>query len=251
MIVGPAGWGPAPLAPRKADDVVFTGPVPDPVLAELYRRARAFAYVPLTEGYGLPPLEAMRAGLPTVVSNEVPSVHDLDAPGPAPARIVDPLDVDDIAAGLAAVLTDDALRADLARRGRDPRVDAHLARHRPRPPRPVAVPAMTGDHLDLSLDVSAVPARPGGAGYYTMALARGLAGRDDVALTLIARRRRRGSAGAAWPPARRCAARSPARGRAGWSSSNSGSVPCCAPSGCRSTTDRTTRCRPGRRCPAP
>ncbi len=46
---------------------------------------------------------------------------------------------------------------------------------------------MTGDHLDLSLDVSAVPARPGGAGYYTMALARGLAGRDGVALTLIAR----------------------------------------------------------------
>jgi glycosyltransferase involved in cell wall biosynthesis len=47
---------------------------------------------------------------------------------------------------------------------------------------------MTGDHLDLSLDVSAVPARPGGAGYYTMALARGLAGRDEVGLALMARR---------------------------------------------------------------
>jgi glycosyltransferase involved in cell wall biosynthesis len=31
--------------------------------------------------------------------------------------VVDPLDVDDIAQGLTAVLTDDALRAELARRG--------------------------------------------------------------------------------------------------------------------------------------
>jgi glycosyltransferase involved in cell wall biosynthesis len=42
--------------------------------------------------------------------------------------------------------------------------------------------------LALTLDVSAVPARPGGAGYYTMAVAGGLAGRADVDLTLIARR---------------------------------------------------------------
>ena len=47
---------------------------------------------------------------------------------------------------------------------------------------------MTDDRLALSLDVSAVPSRPGGAGYYTMALARGLAGRSDVGLTLVARR---------------------------------------------------------------
>ena len=117
LIVGPDGWGPEPAQPAPVDHVVFTGAVSDPVLAALYRRARAFAYVPLTEGYGLPPLEAMRAGLPTVVSDEVPSVHDLGAAEPAPAQIVDPLDVDDIADGLAAVLTDDSVRADLARRG--------------------------------------------------------------------------------------------------------------------------------------
>jgi glycosyltransferase involved in cell wall biosynthesis len=96
---------------------VFTGPVPDVVLSEIYRRARAFVYVPLTEGYGLPPLEAMLVGVPTVVSAEVPSVRDLGAVGPAPARIVDPLDIDDIAVGLADILTDDALRADLGSRG--------------------------------------------------------------------------------------------------------------------------------------
>ena len=117
VIVGPDGWGPEPAEPLAADHVVFTGAVSDPVLAELYRRARAFAYVPLTEGYGLPPLEAMRAGVPTVVSNEVPSVRDLGAVEPASALIVNPLDVDDISGGLAVVLTDDAVRADLARRG--------------------------------------------------------------------------------------------------------------------------------------
>jgi glycosyltransferase involved in cell wall biosynthesis len=42
--------------------------------------------------------------------------------------------------------------------------------------------------LALSLDVSAVPARPGGAGRYTIALAHGLAARPDVTLTLVARR---------------------------------------------------------------
>jgi glycosyltransferase involved in cell wall biosynthesis len=118
VIVGPIGWGPELADPPPADHVIFTGPVSDVVLSELYRRARAFAYVPLTEGYGLPPLEAMHAGIPTVVSDEVPSVHDLGAPEPAPARVVDPLDVDDIARGLVDVLTDAGLRAELARRGR-------------------------------------------------------------------------------------------------------------------------------------
>jgi hypothetical protein len=44
-------------------------------------------------------------------------VHDLGEPDPPPARIVDPLDVDDIAAGLVDVLTDDALRRGLAAQG--------------------------------------------------------------------------------------------------------------------------------------
>jgi glycosyltransferase involved in cell wall biosynthesis len=42
--------------------------------------------------------------------------------------------------------------------------------------------------LAVSLDVSAVPARPGGAGYYTMAIAQGLRERDEIALTMVARR---------------------------------------------------------------
>jgi glycosyltransferase involved in cell wall biosynthesis len=117
VIVGPAGWGPGISSPEGHAGVVFAGAVSDATLTGLYRRARAFAYVPLTEGYGMPPLEAMRVGTPSVITNEVPSVVDLDETGPPPARIVDPFDVEDIAAGLLAVLTDEPLRADLARRG--------------------------------------------------------------------------------------------------------------------------------------
>ena len=40
------------------------GPVPDATLAGLYARACLLVYAPLSEGYGLPPLEAMRFGVP-------------------------------------------------------------------------------------------------------------------------------------------------------------------------------------------
>jgi len=118
VIVGPTGWGPQ-LVPKPEDQegVVLVGAVPDAVLTGLYRRARAFAYVPFTEGYGLPPLEAMRVGTPSVVANEVPSVSDLGDDSLPPADVVDPFDVEDIAAGLFSVLTDETLRADLITRG--------------------------------------------------------------------------------------------------------------------------------------
>jgi glycosyltransferase involved in cell wall biosynthesis len=116
VVVGPTGWGGKRSQPHDAG-VAFTGPVSDAALAGLYESARAFAYVPLTEGYGLPPLEAMRAGTPTVVARGVPSVDDLDDTEPSPARLVDPLDVDDIAAGLIDVVTLEGLRRDLTGRG--------------------------------------------------------------------------------------------------------------------------------------
>jgi len=51
----------------------------------------------------------------------------------------------------------------------------------------VAVAVVSARALSLTLDVSAVPERPAGAGYYTMAIARELCTRDDVALTMVAR----------------------------------------------------------------
>jgi glycosyltransferase involved in cell wall biosynthesis len=117
VIVGPTGWGPQLPSPEEQAGVILAGAVSDAVLTGLYHRARAFAYVPLTEGYGLPPLEAMRVGTPAVVTNQVPSVSDLGDTAVPPARIVNPFDVDDISAGLYEVLTDQVMRADLVARG--------------------------------------------------------------------------------------------------------------------------------------
>jgi glycosyltransferase involved in cell wall biosynthesis len=117
VVVGPEGWGPTLARTVHQAGVKFTGAVAAGVLSGLYQRARAFAYVPLTEGYGLPPLEAMRHAAPSVVAREVPSVQDLGQPGEPPALLVDPLDVEDIARGLTTVLTDDVVRADLSGRG--------------------------------------------------------------------------------------------------------------------------------------
>jgi glycosyltransferase involved in cell wall biosynthesis len=96
------------------NDVRFFGFVPDSTLAVLYRLASVFAFPSLYEGFGLPPLEAMACGAPVVTSrlSSLPEVVG-DA-----AVLVDPYSIEDIALGMARVLEDDALRADLVARGR-------------------------------------------------------------------------------------------------------------------------------------
>jgi glycosyltransferase involved in cell wall biosynthesis len=50
------------------DNVRFVGRVDDAGLAALYAGARCLAFPSSTEGFGLPPLEAMRAGCPALVA---------------------------------------------------------------------------------------------------------------------------------------------------------------------------------------
>ncbi len=108
VLVGPEGWG-DPLPPQPG--VVEAGTVSAAELAALYGRAQLLAYVPLVEGFGLPPVEAMALGAP-VVASPLPSTGDA-------AFVVDPRDTDSIAEGIARVAVDDDLRADLVRRGRE------------------------------------------------------------------------------------------------------------------------------------
>ena len=95
VVAGPAGWGDA--TEGMAGDVRFLGFVPRTDLPALYAAATVFAYPSVSEGFGLPVLEAMAQGAPVVTSA---GTSTEEVAGGA-AVLVDPLDVESIAAGLA------------------------------------------------------------------------------------------------------------------------------------------------------
>ena len=95
--------------------VRFLGFQPMETLAAFYRLARAFVFPSLYEGFGLPPLEAMACGTPVVTSN----VSSLPEVAGGAALLVDPYDADAIAEGICLAVSDQTLRADLIRRGRE------------------------------------------------------------------------------------------------------------------------------------
>jgi glycosyltransferase involved in cell wall biosynthesis len=128
LIVGAQGWsgwssdahrkGGEPLASTMG--VEYVGGVSAQRLADLYADALAFAYVPHLEGFGLPPIEAMRAGVPVVASNAVPSVDPgpvRDAAGQRPAITVAADDTAAIANALQSLVEDRHCRDDYAQRG--------------------------------------------------------------------------------------------------------------------------------------
>ncbi len=94
--------------------VVWLGRLPDAALAALLRDSLCLAFPSLTEGFGLPPLEAMAVGCPVVVSDRG-SLPEICGPAALYAAPDDP------AAWLAAFLRlrDSAtLRQELVREGR-------------------------------------------------------------------------------------------------------------------------------------
>lgn len=94
-------------------DTRMLGYVADADLPNLYRLATVFLFPSLYEGFGLPPLEAMAAGLPVVSSgtSAMPEVLG-DA-----ARVVDPTDAVAMAKAVSEVLSHPELAAELRHRG--------------------------------------------------------------------------------------------------------------------------------------
>ena len=95
--------------------VRFLGFVPDATLAVLYQLASVFVFPSLYEGFGLPPLEAMAAGAPVITSN-VSSLPEVVGDA---ALLIGALVGGAVADAMARVLGDEALRAELVRRGHE------------------------------------------------------------------------------------------------------------------------------------
>ncbi|MDP2696276.1 MAG: glycosyltransferase family 1 protein [bacterium] len=121
LVVGPKHW------PKKEvkrvdglienlkleEDVVFIKYVEEEDMPSLYFGSDLFVYPSLHEGFGLPLLEAMAAGVPIVTGNtfSMPEIAG-DA-----ALLADPYDPSDIASAMWKVLDDAKLKRELVRRG--------------------------------------------------------------------------------------------------------------------------------------
>lgn len=93
--------------------LVFTGFVSEGQLRWLYENAKAYVFPSLSEGFGLPGLEAMAHGTPVVSSNAtcLPEIY-----GQA-THYFDPTDIADIAKKIDEVLSDDKLPLKLIANG--------------------------------------------------------------------------------------------------------------------------------------
>jgi glycosyltransferase involved in cell wall biosynthesis len=97
-----------------ANRVRLLGSVSDEELRVLYATATVFCFPSLDEGFGLPPLEAMAAGAPTIISN-IPVLVETCGDGAMAVDATDPAAIGDAITVLAA---DDSRRSALRDAGR-------------------------------------------------------------------------------------------------------------------------------------
>jgi glycosyltransferase involved in cell wall biosynthesis len=124
VVVGATGWMAgsvfsSPSTYGVQEKVVFTGRVFDQVLRALYASASVYVQPSLTEGFGLPLLEAMEAGVP-VISSDGGALAEVvgDAGVVVPLFYKDRNFVKDLATALRELVGDTALRTKLVVNGK-------------------------------------------------------------------------------------------------------------------------------------
>lgn len=123
VIAGPLGWSydtdirfmemvteAQRRAPGGSARIRYLGFLPRRHLAALLQSAAVFAFPSICEGFGLPLLEAMAAGVPVLTSNTTSMPEVVGDAG----RLVDPLDVASIARGLRDLVGDADMRREYA-----------------------------------------------------------------------------------------------------------------------------------------
>ena len=118
VLCGMKGWGYSSFMEtvkelNLQDRVIFKGYLPDNELELVYSNASLFIFPSLSEGFGLPILEAMSYGVPVITSNYGSMA---EVAGDA-ALLVDPYNIDKIAEAMYKVLTDQDLRKNLINKG--------------------------------------------------------------------------------------------------------------------------------------
>ncbi len=118
VLAGSAGYGAAEIMERidaspSRDRIRVLGYVSGGDLADWYARATIFAFPSLDEGFGMPVLEAMAAGLP-VIASKGSAVGEVAGDA---AWLVDPHDADDLARALTELSSDEKRRGELCGRG--------------------------------------------------------------------------------------------------------------------------------------
>ena len=101
------------MAKRKIPNICFYGFANDQELATLYQQATAYVFPSLSEGFGLPGLEAMAAGTPVIAARAscLPEIFG------SAAEYFDPLDINDMAHSITRALHDTMLRQRLVAAG--------------------------------------------------------------------------------------------------------------------------------------
>jgi len=95
------------------DQIIFVGYVPDQDLPALYSAARCFVYPSYFEGFGIPALEAMSCGTPTITTDRTCFPEIIGDAG----LMVDAFNEESIMRGMLTVLSDERLRAELREKG--------------------------------------------------------------------------------------------------------------------------------------
>jgi alpha-1,3-rhamnosyl/mannosyltransferase len=118
VLAGADGWSNDELRPRLAElgrsgRVRRLGYVPASLRVPLLCGAKLFVFPSLHEGFGWPPLEAMACGTP-VITSDVSALPEVVGDA---AMLVDPLDVEALAAAIRRLWDDEAARDDLRTRG--------------------------------------------------------------------------------------------------------------------------------------
>jgi glycosyltransferase involved in cell wall biosynthesis len=113
VLAGGKGWLYDPAWTAGVDGVVMPGYIDDADKPALIAGALALVFPSLYEGFGFPVLEAMHLGVPVICSG-TSSLPELAGDA---ALLVDPLDVESIAAAMSHVSEDAALRETLRTRG--------------------------------------------------------------------------------------------------------------------------------------